>query len=210
MMKEKTLSRREREKIRQRKEMLAAALELFSEKGFHNVTMHEIAERSEFATGTLYKFFKNKEALYKSLLYEQTDRFDKALTKALEGPGDEIEKLRAYVEAKGRIFSENISMIRLYFAETQGASFNILAGLDAKLRRKHDQILDRLARVFEAGMEKKIFREGCAPFYLAITLDSITKAFLLLWLENPDRHPYPQDPDQILDIILKGLVSHPI
>jgi AcrR family transcriptional regulator len=190
--------------------MLAAALELFSEKGFHNVTMHEIAERSEFAIGTLYKFFKNKESLYKSLLYEQTDRFDKALTRALEGPDDEIEKLRAYVEAKGRIFSENISMIRLYFAETQGASFNILAGLDAKLRRKHDQILDRLARVFEAGMEKKIFREGCAPFYLAITLDSITKAFLLLWLENPDRHPYPQDPDQILDIILKGLVSHPI
>ncbi|MEA3386146.1 MAG: TetR family transcriptional regulator, partial [Thermodesulfobacteriota bacterium] len=31
--------------------MLAAALELFSEKGFHNVSMHEIAKRAEFAIG---------------------------------------------------------------------------------------------------------------------------------------------------------------
>jgi len=37
------LSRREREKLRQRQEILDAALELFSEKGYHNVSMHEIA-----------------------------------------------------------------------------------------------------------------------------------------------------------------------
>nr|HDN01233.1 TetR/AcrR family transcriptional regulator [Deltaproteobacteria bacterium] len=92
------LSRREREKLRQRRQMLAAALELFSEKGFHNVTMHEIAKRAEFAIGTLYKFFKNKEDLYKSLIVEQADRFHEALTKAIGETDDEIEKLRNYVK----------------------------------------------------------------------------------------------------------------
>ena len=58
-MKQIKLSRREREKLRHRKEMLDAALKLFSEKGFHNVSMHEIAQKAEFAIGTLYKFFKN-------------------------------------------------------------------------------------------------------------------------------------------------------
>ncbi len=56
-MGEKNLSRREKEKLRQRRQMLDAALELFSEKGYHSVSMHQIAERSEFAIGTLYKFF---------------------------------------------------------------------------------------------------------------------------------------------------------
>ena len=43
MMQDMKLSRREKEKLRQRQEMLDAALSLFSEKGYHNVSMHEIA-----------------------------------------------------------------------------------------------------------------------------------------------------------------------
>ena len=52
-MKEMTLSRREREKLWQRQQMLNAAVELFSRKGYHHVTMHEIAQKAEFAIGTL-------------------------------------------------------------------------------------------------------------------------------------------------------------
>jgi len=56
-MQDEKLPRREREKLRHRRQMLAAALDLFSEKGYHNVSMHEISKRAEFAIGTLYKFF---------------------------------------------------------------------------------------------------------------------------------------------------------
>jgi len=49
---EKRISRREKEKQRQRTEMFAAALELFSKKGFHNVSMHEIAEPTVSEGGT--------------------------------------------------------------------------------------------------------------------------------------------------------------
>jgi TetR/AcrR family transcriptional regulator len=38
-----TLTRKEREKIRHREDILEAALKLFSEKGFHNVSMQDIA-----------------------------------------------------------------------------------------------------------------------------------------------------------------------
>ena len=62
------MPRRERERLRQREELLAAALELFSEKGFHNVSMHEIARKAEYSVGTLYRFFKDKEDLYKALI----------------------------------------------------------------------------------------------------------------------------------------------
>jgi len=59
-MQEEKPPRREREKLRQRQEMLAVALNLFSKKGYHNVSMHEVAERAEFAIGTLYKFFRTR------------------------------------------------------------------------------------------------------------------------------------------------------
>jgi len=206
-MEEKGLTRREREKIAHRDEIFAAALDLFSEKGYHNVSMHEIAEKAEFAIGTLYKFFENKEALYKALVMEQADKFHRALTEAIEGARDEIEKIRNYIKAKGKIFRANVSMIRLYFAETRGASFNIMAGLDSEIREQYGHFLETLASVFASGMEKKRFKKIADPYHLAVAIESLTNAFLLLWLEAPDRHPYPEDPDVILNILFKELVD---
>ncbi len=206
MQKEK-LSRREREKLRQRQDMLAGALDLFSEKGYHNVSMHEIAAKSEFAIGTLYKFFNNKEDLYKSLILEKADQFHESLTKAIEEGDDEIEKLQAYIRAKGKVFRANSSMIRLYFAESRGASFNIMAGLDSEIRDQHNEFLQKLAIVFDSGIKKNLFKKISDPYHLAVCLESISNSFLFLWLEAPEQYPYPDDPDQILDILLKGLVS---
>ena len=64
------LTRREREQLRHRREILHAALVLFSEHGFHNVSMQMVAARSEFGMGTLYGFFQSKEGLYRALIVE--------------------------------------------------------------------------------------------------------------------------------------------
>jgi AcrR family transcriptional regulator len=206
-MQNKKLPRREREKLRLRQEILTSALELFSEKGYHNVSMHEIAEKAEFAIGTLYKFFKNKEDLYKALILGQADKFHDALTKAIEEPDDEIEKLRNYIKAKGSVFRTNVSIIRLYFAETGGASFNVMAGLDREIRERYGGFLQTLASIFESGIKRKRFKKIADPYHLAVAIDSLTNAFLFLWLEAPNRHPYPENPDTILNILFKGLVD---
>jgi TetR/AcrR family transcriptional regulator len=205
-METKTISRRERQKIAQRSEMLAAALDLFSERGYHNVSMHEIAAKAEFAIGTLYKFFSNKEDLYKALILDQSDRFHEALSKAIEFPGDEIEKLRQYVQAKGEVFRDNAATIRLYFAETRGASFNIMAGVDQDIRNRREGFLERIAEIFESGMRAGRFHPIAEPYILAVALDSLCNAFLFLWLENPEKYSYPEKSDTILNIIFKGLV----
>ena len=206
-MKNQELSRREREKLRQREEMLAAAYDLFSQKGYHNVSMHEIAARAEFAIGTLYKFFQNKEDLYKALLLDRCDRFEAAMEQAIEGPEDELEKLRSYIRKKGERFRQNLPFVRLFLAERRGASFNIKAGLDDEMRQRHRAFLEKLAAIFDRGIRNKRFKKIADPFHLAVALDSTLDAFLLLWLDEPERHPYPEDPDTILDIFFKGLIA---
>ena len=206
-MKQEKLSRRDRDKLRQHQEMLGAALTLFSEKGYHNVSMQEIAETAEFAIGTLYKFFKNKEDLYKSLILDQADKFHVALGKAMTETDDEIEQLRNYVRTKSAVFMDNTSIIRLYFAETRGASFNIKAGLDDEIREQYNLTLQDLAKIFADGIKKGKFQKIAEPYHLAVALDSLCNAFLHLWLEAPEQHPYPQDPDEILNIFFKGLIS---
>ncbi len=204
---ESKLPRREREKLAQRQEMLAAALDLFSNKGYGNVSMQEIAEKAEFAIGTLYKFFKNKEDLYRALVREQAERFHDGIMQAIASSDDEVDKLRSFIRAKGGVFRANVSMIRIYFSETQGARYNVLAGVDSEMRNKHDEFLQALAAVFESGMARGRFRRIADPYHLAIALESVTNGFLLQGLFHPDRQKMPEDPDAILDIFFQGLLA---
>ena len=201
------LPRREREKLRQRQEMLAAGLDLFSQKGYHNVSMQEIAEKAEFAIGTLYKFFQNKEELYKALVLELCDEFEDSIMRAIEQPQDEVEKLRSYVRAKTEVFRRNLPFIRLYLAESRGASFNLKAGLDDEIRQRYYISLESIAAIFAIGIKNQRFKKIADPYYLAVALSSVIDAFLLLWLDAPERHPYPEDPDTILNIFFKGLIE---
>jgi TetR/AcrR family transcriptional regulator len=205
-MEDQKLPRREREKLRQRQEMLATALDLFSQKGYHNVSMQEIAEKAEFAIGTLYKFFQNKEDLYKTIVMERCDDFEDAFKLAMEQSDDEVEKLRHYVRLRRERFRNNLPLVRLFLAESRGISFNLKAGVDNEVRQRYYDILKGLASVFASGIDSKRFKKIADPFYLAVALDSFIDASLLLWLDAPERHPYPEDPDTILDIFFRGLI----
>lgn len=206
-MKIQKLPRREREKLRHRQEILSTALSLFSEKGYHNVSMQEIAKKAEFAIGTLYKFFQNKEDLYKALVLEKSDSFERAITKGIEDPGDEVEKLKNYIQVKSEWLRNNLPFVRLFLAERRGASFNVKAGLDEDLRRRHHAFMKKLAAIFDKGIKRKRFKQIADPFHLAVALDSAVDAFLLLWIDEPDRHSYPEDSEAILDIFFKGLLN---
>jgi TetR/AcrR family transcriptional regulator len=201
------LPRREREKLRQRQEILVTALDLFSQKGYHNVAMAEIAEKSEYAIGTIYKFFQNKEDLYKTLILERCDDFLEDCRQILEQPDDEVELLRHYVRFRSQRFRDNLPFVRLFLAESRGVGFNLKAGLDDEVRTRYYEILQNLAAVFASGIENHRFRKIADPYYLAVALDSVLDASLLLWLDAPERHPYPENPDAILDIFFKGLIE---
>ncbi len=200
------ISRKEREKERHRKDILDAALVLFSEFGFHSVSMQQVADKAEFSIGTLYNFFRNKEDLYSNLLDKLTARFHVELTGALSEGDDEIEKLRNYIIVKAVVFRENLDIVLLYFRETSGVNFNLKAGMDDRIRIQYVELLELLAGVFEDGIRKKRFHGIAEPYFLALTLDSLTNATLLGCLENPENRSYPQDPDVFLNVLFKGLL----
>jgi len=201
-MKKDKITRKKREHIYHRTEILQTALKLFSESGFHNVTMNEIAKGSEFAVGTLYKFFKNKEDLYRALIVEKAEEFHSASMDAIKIRGDETVKIRACIEAKIQAFVDNLDFIRLYFAETRGASFNIKAGLDAELKKSYSEYLNKLSAVFKTGIRKKKFREF-DPYLLAVAIDGMTNALLMEYLDHQKKHTF--DAEFIMDIFFSRI-----
>lgn len=68
---DKNLSRREREKLAHRLDIINAATRVFAKKGFHSATLDEIAQEAEFSKGALYLYFSSKEDLLFNILKEK-------------------------------------------------------------------------------------------------------------------------------------------
>ncbi|MEU2281883.1 helix-turn-helix domain-containing protein [Streptomyces sp. NPDC013178] len=58
-----TMGRRERKKAQTRRALADAAMRLFTERGYDNVGVREVAEEADVAVTTLFKHFPSKEAL---------------------------------------------------------------------------------------------------------------------------------------------------
>lgn len=63
-------AKRERRKDARPGELLAAALELFVEKGFAATRAEEVARRAGVSKGTLFLYFSSKEELFKAVVRE--------------------------------------------------------------------------------------------------------------------------------------------
>lgn len=62
------LTRKEREKLQRRSDILDSATKLFAEKGFNSTTLEDIAVKSEFGIGTIYNYFQSKEEIFRSII----------------------------------------------------------------------------------------------------------------------------------------------
>lgn len=94
----KRLTREEsREQTRQR--LLAAAAELFAERGVNGTSVEQIAERAGFTRGAFYGNFDGKHELVVELLRRRTQREAEEVTALRDGVGsfaEMMDRLRAW------------------------------------------------------------------------------------------------------------------
>jgi len=95
----KNLSRKERERLFRRGEIINAALSLFAEKGFKSTTLDEIAEAAEFGKGTIYNYFDNKEDIYNSIMEKITGYYLTTLKEADEDSKSLFDFFQKFIRA---------------------------------------------------------------------------------------------------------------
>ena len=71
--KRKSMKRRTGDESRQR--ILAAASDVFAERGFEKASVREVAARAGISVGGIYLYFRTKEELYAGLMRSQMDEF---------------------------------------------------------------------------------------------------------------------------------------
>lgn len=135
--------------------LLAAATELFADRGYAATTVREIVEHAGVTKPVLYYYFRNKEGLYLDLMREPFGRFAAVVEETLRTAGSARERLFRLCLAAYGIFAENIDAARvmysIYYGPPQGAPF---IDFDAYHRRFQEAVL----QVLGEGVRDREFR----------------------------------------------------
>jgi len=87
--------------------ILAAAGELFLEKGYNNTTMRDICQAAQLSTGAVYFYFKGKDAIYTSICEESFHVLMDLFKASLDGVDDPLERLEALNLAYVKFYTDH-------------------------------------------------------------------------------------------------------
>ncbi len=175
-----SLDRKSREKLQHKTEILEAAERIFSENGYYNTSIQEIADTAEFSVGTIYNFFKSKDELYLNILKFRFDEYIKIVEEVLNSGDGSLRKMRQIISAKIKFFEEHKCFFHLYFHSAIGSEWNIRAEIDNSTEAKYDKYMEKIELIFSESIKKEQMQE-IDPANLAIAFEGLTNAFILHW-----------------------------
>mgnify|MGYP001549567624 CR=1 FL=1 len=150
------LTRKERDEARKKKEILAAALEVFAGRGFHGATMAEISKTSQYPLGTIYKYFPGKKEMYHDLVITTVQELGQILYEIRCSPNlSPVEKLHAALAAQARFYQANKEVARIYISERSNIDAVAMPKLNERVNHLHEKMVTLFREIIEQGIEKK-------------------------------------------------------
>lgn len=194
----------ERRKDARPQELLAAALDLFVERGFAATRLEDVARRAGVSKGTLYLYFANKEELFKAMVRETiVPVLGEAEQSIAAFDGSSGDLLRAILRSWWQRYgcTKLAGVTKLMMAE---------AGNFPELNRFYnEEVIDRanamIARILERGMACGEFRSVDTELMTLI----LTAPMVMLMMWTHGLHPCksgPLDPQLFLDAFIEQSV----
>ena len=120
------------------REICAAALQVFAEKGFAAAKLDEIAKRAGVSKGTLYLYFKDKEQLFRAVIRDTVV--------------PNVENMRSDLIQTGIPFDQ---LIRFFFTQFATITTQVPIGSVAKMVISESRNFPELAKVWHDEVVSK-------------------------------------------------------
>ncbi len=199
----KNLSRKQREYAARRAEILLSAERVFAQNGFHNSTMSQIANESEFAIGTLYQFFANKEELYYTMMTEKFDLLYTTLKGKISDYDDFLQKLNCLIYEVLGFIEQNVDFFKIFTWELNVLKSDMENKLKQDLISKHFAYIKLISDVITGGVQDGVLIKRNAKD-LSTALVGMLNVFSFNWVLNKQKQPLRKKSDLILNLFLHG------
>jgi AcrR family transcriptional regulator len=183
-----------------RERMLAAALKLFSEKGYSATSIEEITAETGVTKGAFYYYFRSKDEVLE-ILHDQFLEYELAMARAVkDGEGDPPTKLR-------KIICDLIESIVLY-KQNVVVFFKEVDYLPQERKKE----IERRRLVYQQHVED-VIRDGISKGYFRPDLDPLITTlgifglcnYTYRWLNPNGRLSVHQVSQLLADMVLSGV-----
>ncbi len=188
------LSRREREKLKRRNDILDAAEKKFFEKGYDQISMDDIADDVELSKATLYLYFKNKASLYFAVVIKGMkilrDTFNKAVEKEVTGLRKIIAIIEAYydyIQLHANYYRLNVSSRSPRFTkmlEESEEESNMIEDVETYINLTKE-LLEILTNAVSLGIKDGTVRKDLNPIQTVMFLGAAIEATVQI---SPEYH----------------------
>ncbi len=175
------ISRIERKKAKTKEMIYQTALQLFTEKGFANTTVDEIAAKADIAKGTFFNYFPRKEAVLTHIVDLRMQQLYRNLPEVLDGEISARGRIEKIMRLLSKINENEKPLTRVVVHETMK---NYAAAMGPEEKDKHMQFFRLLRDILRQGQERGEIREWIDVDTAARTLELIYISALLEWLEE--------------------------
>ncbi|MBC8162789.1 MAG: TetR/AcrR family transcriptional regulator [Roseiflexaceae bacterium] len=195
-MQQSTGVRRERrDMVRNLERVLAAAGELFAERG-SSVTMEEVARRAGVGVGTVYRRFPSKEHLFAAISHDVCYDTRQSLQQAAASCGDARMALAALVRTLYRCCEQQPALLDPAPSQDDGTA--------AQQRELYAAVYEMLQHTIAEGQRAAIFAAGDPDVRAALCMELLTpQAFR--HLSRLTGGSVEQVADHVTQFLLNGL-----
>ncbi len=130
-----------------RNRILDAALDVFSNNGYHTSRMDDIVDEASVSKGSIYFHFPNKERLFLALVDQFSDLIDRSVTEAI-AEEEGIQKVSVAVETVLSTFAKYRRPTKILLVQA--------VGLGSVFEKKRQEVHDRFANMIEDFLNEAI------------------------------------------------------
>ena len=166
-----------------RQAILAAAIAVFAEKGYHSTKMADIAQKAEMGKGTLYEYFRTKEELPKTIFGLMLQDFDQEISQVAQAHPEPVQAILAGIRLCCQDLDEFAYITPLVFEILGNKELDRSIGLS----QDFEQWLESINRFFVAQIQAgqaqgQIIPDLPAPIFarmLVSTLDGMATHYCM-------------------------------
>jgi TetR/AcrR family fatty acid metabolism transcriptional regulator len=185
-----------------RERILGAAVRVFASRGFHATRVSDVASAAGVADGTIYLYFKSKDALLVSLFESHVERLLAFLEKELPRSASPSEKLKRIVEVQLGLLEGERDLAEVVTVILR-QSTKLLKQYAAP---KFNAYLDAIASVVAEGQATGEMRKDISPHLAARAIFGALDGIAMTWaLGKAERGGLVWASSQLGQILLGGL-----
>ena len=183
--------------------IIEAALEAFSEYGYHDCPVSKIAQKANVADGTIYLYFANKEEVLVSVFQEKINRLISDIEKLTTGCSDAWEKIEILIRYHLTNMGNDPVLANFLQIQLRQSSSKIRQGIAEPLRKFYRLIESFVADGQKQGVIDSTLNANIDRKVIFGSIDEVVRC----WVLRRRRYDLKERIDDVVYILQRALLS---